>query len=62
LLDFFGRARLVRVEDDVTAAETLFNLDQAQLEPWAELVKSDGDLGVLFLILIVLWQGNFTAR
>ena len=50
------------VENDVAAAETLFNLDQAQLEPRAELVESDGDLGVLFLILIVLWQGNFTAR
>ena len=49
------------VEDNITAAETLLDFNQAHLQTWAKLVKSNGDLGVLLFVLVVLRQGHLAS-
>ena len=41
------------MEDYIATAETLLDFNQTKLKSRAELVKPDGDLGVLFLVLVV---------
>ena len=61
LFHFFSCFGLMCMEDHISPAEALLNLNQTQLETWAELVQSDCHLSVLLFVLVVLWQGHFGA-
>lgn len=47
---------------DIAAANTLLNLDQAEVHAWAELVQPQSHISVLFLILKVVRQLNLGTR
>jgi hypothetical protein len=55
---FSSSAFLVSMEDNVASAKTFFNLHEPETKAWTELVQSNGNLTVLLLILIVVWQNN----
>jgi len=62
LLDIFRALVLMCMENDVSPAESLLDLDQAQFDARAQLMEPDSHLSVLLLVLVVVGQSNLRPR
>lgn len=43
---------------DVSTAEALLDFDKFELKTWSKLVKLDGNVAVLLLVLEVFWKDD----